>query len=68
MPFTRIEVVLLSIVDHRLHVLLAKRSEAPYPGRWALPGGVLRIDLDRSLDAIRAHLAGTERALGFTAQ
>jgi DNA-binding GntR family transcriptional regulator len=23
-------------------------------------------DLDRSLDAIRAHLAGTERALGFT--
>ncbi len=25
-------------------------------------------DLDRSLDAIKAHLAGTERALGFTAQ
>ena len=25
-------------------------------------------DLDRSLDAIRTHLAGTERALGFTAQ
>ena len=25
-------------------------------------------DLHRSLDAIKAHLAGTERALGFTAQ
>jgi len=25
-------------------------------------------DLNRSLDAIKAHLAGTERALGFTAQ
>jgi ADP-ribose pyrophosphatase YjhB (NUDIX family) len=57
MPFTRIEVVLLSIVDHRLHVLLAKRAEAPYAGRWALPGGVLRIDLDQSLDEAATRIA-----------
>ena len=57
MPFTRIEVVLLGIVDHRLHVLLAKRAEAPYAGRWALPGGVLRIDLDRSLDQAATRIA-----------
>ena len=51
MPFTRIEVAVLSIVDGALQVLLAKRSEAPYAGKWALPGGVLRIDLDKSLEA-----------------
>ncbi len=51
MPFTRIEVVVLSIIDSRLHVLLAKRAEAPYAGKWALPGGVVRIDLDGSLES-----------------
>ena len=51
MPFTRLEVAVLSLVDGQLQVLLARRAEAPHAGRWALPGGVLRIDLDRSLEA-----------------
>ena len=51
MPFTRIEVAVLSVVDNELQVLLAKRAEAPYAGKWALPGGVVRIDLDKSLEA-----------------
>ena len=50
MPFTRLEFVCLSLVDGELKVLLAKRAEAPYAGKWALPGEVLRIDLDASLD------------------
>jgi ADP-ribose pyrophosphatase YjhB (NUDIX family) len=50
MPFTRIELAIMAIVDHELCVLLAQRSEAPAAGRWAMPGGVLRIDLDASLD------------------
>jgi ADP-ribose pyrophosphatase YjhB (NUDIX family) len=50
MPFTRLEIATLSVVDGRLAVLLARRAEAPHAGKWALPGGVLRIDLDRSLD------------------
>ena len=50
MPFTRLEIAMLSIIDGALHVLLAHRAEAPHAGKWALPGGVLRIDLDRSLD------------------
>ena len=51
MPFTRIEIVVMSLIEGELRVLLARRAEAPYVGKWALPGGVLRIDLDRSLDA-----------------
>jgi ADP-ribose pyrophosphatase YjhB (NUDIX family) len=50
MPFTRIEIAVMSLVEGGLHVLLARRAEAPYAGKWALPGGVLRIDLDGSLD------------------
>lgn len=51
MPFVRVEIAVLCVVEQRLHVLLARRAEAPHAGKWALPGGVLRIDLDRSLDA-----------------
>ena len=51
MPFTRLEIAVLSLVDGKLQVLLARRAEAPHAGKWALPGGVLRIDLDDSLDA-----------------
>jgi 8-oxo-dGTP diphosphatase len=50
MPFTRLEIAVMSLVDGGLQVLLARRAEAPHAGKWALPGGVLRIDLDRSLD------------------
>ncbi len=51
MPFTRIELVVLSVIDGRLAVLLGRRAEAPHKGKWALPGGVLRIDRDRDLEA-----------------
>lgn len=50
-PFTRIELAVMSLIEDRLHVLLVRRAEAPHAGRWALPGGALRIDLDRSLEA-----------------
>ncbi|MEB0112778.1 NUDIX domain-containing protein [Variovorax sp. RTB1] len=50
MPFTRIEIAVMSLIEGKLRVLLARRAEAPYAGKWALPGGVLRIDLDASLD------------------
>jgi len=40
----------MSLIDSRLQVLLARRAQAPYAGKWALPGGVLRIDLDANLE------------------
>jgi ADP-ribose pyrophosphatase YjhB (NUDIX family) len=57
MPFVRIELAVLSIVDGQLAVLLGKRTGEPHIGKWALPGGVLRIDLDRDLDDAAQRVA-----------
>jgi 8-oxo-dGTP diphosphatase len=64
MPFTRLELVVLSVVNGQLCVLLGRRTGAPHSKTWALPGGVLRIDMDATLlDA--AQRVATER-LGCT--
>ncbi len=60
MPFTRMELCILSVVDGELSVLLGKREEEPAKGLWAMPGGVLRIDLDVDLEAAAQRVA-TER-------
>jgi 8-oxo-dGTP diphosphatase len=60
MPLVRVDVVCLSVADGVLKVLLAQRSEEPFQGCWGLPGGVLRIDLDVSLEAA-ARRVGRER-------
>ena len=57
MPFTRVELVVLSIVEGRLAILLGLRASAPARGQWALPGGVLRIDLDADLEAAAQRVA-----------
>lgn len=60
MPFVRLELAVLTVRDGALQVLLGKRKEAPFAGRWALPGGVIRIDLDADLSAGCQRIA-TER-------
>ena len=65
MPFTRVELCVLSVVDGRLSALLIKRSEDPYKGQWALPGGVLRIDLDESLDQAAQRVAKERLGTGL---
>jgi 8-oxo-dGTP diphosphatase len=57
MPFTRLELVAFAVEGGRLQVLLGQRAEAPHRGRWALPGGVLRIDKDADLDAACQRVA-----------
>ena len=57
MPFVRIELAVLSVRANKLHVLLGRRAEPPHKGSMALPGGVLRIDLDASLDAACQRVA-----------
>jgi ADP-ribose pyrophosphatase YjhB (NUDIX family) len=65
MPFVRLELVLLSVSGGGLQVLLSHREEAPFKGKWGLPGGVLRIDLDASLEdaAQRVSLERLSRPL-----
>ncbi len=58
MPFTRIELAVLTVADGRLAVLLGRRAEDPHKGKWALPGGVLRIDRDGSLEDAAQRVAG----------
>ena len=60
MPFVRMELVLLCVREGCLQVLLSHRKEAPFKGKWGLPGGVLRIDLDASLEDAAQRVA-TER-------
>ena len=57
MPFTRLELCVLSVVEGELQVLLAQRAVQPHKGAWALPGGVLRVDLDASLDEAAQRVA-----------
>lgn len=57
MPFTRVEIATFAVEAGQLQVLLGQRAEAPYKGRWALPGGVLRIDKDADLDAACQRVA-----------
>jgi 8-oxo-dGTP diphosphatase len=37
-----VDVVILTMVDARLHILLVRRGEAPFEGMWAIPGGFKR--------------------------
>jgi 8-oxo-dGTP diphosphatase len=64
MPLVRVDLVVLAVHEGQLQVLLSHRREAPFKGKWGLPGGVLRIDLDASLEA-GAQRVATER-LGRT--
>ena len=64
MPLVRLDLVVLAVREGQLQVLLSHRKEAPYKGKWGLPGGVLRIDLDATLEA-GAQRVASER-LGRT--
>ncbi|MFN8850363.1 MAG: NUDIX hydrolase [Inhella sp.] len=57
MPFVRTELVVLCVADGQLQVLLSRRKEQPHAGLLGLPGGVLRIDLDASLEAAAQRVA-----------
>lgn len=65
MPFTRLELCVLSVVEDGLSVLLARRAGEPFKGKWALPGGVLRIDLDANLEAGAQRVAEERLGLGL---
>lgn len=56
-PLVMVDLVIFALIEDALQVLLIQRGEHPFKGRWALPGGALRLNQDRSLeDAARREL------------
>lgn len=50
-PLVVVDIALFSMDEKGLQVLLVKRAREPLLGRWALPGGILKPDMDVSLEA-----------------
>lgn len=48
-----VDLVVLTIRRDALHALVVRRGEAPFKGRWALPGGFVRPDEDLEAAAVR---------------
>ena len=48
-----VDLVIFTVRDQRLQVLLIRRGETPFKGRWALPGGFVRPDEDLRTAAVR---------------
>jgi ADP-ribose pyrophosphatase YjhB (NUDIX family) len=49
-PLVTTDIALFTVLGDRLHVLLVKRANDPLLNSWALPGGILHPDRDRTLD------------------
>lgn len=69
-PSVTVDLVILTVHEKEPRVLLVQRGEHPFKGRWALPGGFVRVSDDRKeqgedLDA--AALRELEEETGLSA-
>lgn len=46
-PSVTVDLVIFTVRDRVLSTLLVRRGEHPFKGRWALPGGFVRVSDDR---------------------
>ncbi|TDF35205.1 NUDIX domain-containing protein [Alteromonadaceae bacterium M269] len=49
-PLFTVDSVLFTVKDEQLKVLMVKRSNEPFSGRWGLPGGFVDVDRDDTTD------------------
>src|SRR5690348_6066087 len=71
-PSVTVDLVVFTVIDKLLHVLCVRRNEHPFKGRWALPGGFVRVSDDRKnqgedLDAAAQRELLEETGLSNTA-
>ncbi len=59
-PSLAVDVGILTVREGALEVALVERTEHPHKGRWALPGGFVRMDesLDRAAERVLVQKAG----------
>ena len=63
-PSVTTDTLVFSIRDRRLHVLLIERDKDPFVGRWAIPGGFLRLNEDLA-DCAARELAEETQVSGL---
>lgn len=61
-PSVAVDVVVLSAFDGALYTQVVRRREHPFLGRWALPGGFVRMD--EALEAAAARVLAQKAGLG----
>jgi 8-oxo-dGTP diphosphatase len=61
-PSVSVDAALLSVFEGGLYTLVVKRDEHPSRGKWALPGGFVRMEesLERAAARVLAAKAGVE--------
>jgi 8-oxo-dGTP diphosphatase len=52
-PSVTVDLIILTIAENDLRVLLIRRKQAPFAGRWALPGGF--VEMNESLEDAAAR-------------
>lgn len=48
-----VDVVILTIKNNAIQVLLVKRTTEPFKGKWAIPGGYVRLSENLDEAALR---------------
>ena len=43
-PSVTVDILLFTVSERRLRLLLIRRTERPFSGKWAIPGGFLKMD------------------------
>ena len=66
-PAVATDIAIFTLREGRLSLLLIKRRDDPFKGRWALPGGFLKMDEDLDACARRELREETNVDAGFLA-